>query len=141
MLLTCLLTDCMAQCEGKVPCDGCEPCGIYIGNVGNNHIRMTLVLNYPLHQGYIENQMHTISGCYYYAKVGSPLILRTNHYIEGYKTYTIEEFYNGKKTGYFVFPQFSCGQKFISGTWYSPDGTRKYPVSLTLDKADFDPYE
>lgn len=125
-----------AQCEDKHPCANCEPCGTYIGNVGNNHIKMSLFMNYPMHQGYMENQMHTITGCYYYVKVGAPLVLSTNHYIDNSKQYTIEESYNGKKTGYFVFPAFSCRQKFISGTWYSPDGTRKYPVSLTLDKVE-----
>lgn len=98
---------------------------------------MNLYWNAPLHYGFSENQMRTLTGCYYYVKIGAPIQLATNHYLEeSPKQYTIEEFFNGKKTGYFVFPAFKCGQKFIYGTWYSPDGTRKYPVSLTYDKLE-----
>lgn len=107
-----------------------EPCGRYIGNVGNNHIEMTLNMVYPAHQGWMENQNFYYKGQYKYIKIGAYISLQS-HYLNNAQSYKITEYVNGRVTGYFIFKPFGCGDKFVSGTWVSPDGTRKYPVSLT----------
>ncbi|MCS7078094.1 MAG: hypothetical protein NZ455_15385 [Bacteroidia bacterium] len=108
-------------------------CGRYVGNIGNNHIKMELCEMMAGHQMF-ENPKLFIEGSYYYVKIGSRITLRSTHYVNNTRSLELVETYNDEITGYFVFPNYTCGQKLVSGTWYSPDKKRKYPVYLTLEE-------
>jgi hypothetical protein len=91
------------------------------GAIGNNKIVMELSVPY----GGASNCIFI--GNYYYVKYNNPIHLCS---VDGEK---IMESVNGKETGYFIIKDWDkkIGET-TNGKWYTIDGYKSYPVSLTI---------
>lgn len=107
-----------------------EHCGTYLGSIANNAVQVNLDMYYcSMPNDYGDCAMY-YRGSYQYLKVGQDIELNSGN-LEGKNTFQINEYVNGKCTGYFILNKFQCQDETITGVWVSTDGRRKYNIRLT----------